>query len=467
MRSRIVLWGRDGKDEKVLIGLELISAENMVHIHTFPEAQATEIFYNLMMNEWRNGKEVEFPEGHTQVERPLTVADSLLPEDLKVERTDVITRAQTEWHFVVLSSKLYQTYKTELEELKERIDALNEYKGGIWEELKGFWSKVQEQMRDRNLFREHSNHLREETNALFDKMKELRKSFDTQLRSQSEEIAASFHSSLEELEGKIEKGLGLKPLFEDLKKLQNKFKEANLIGRDRNKLRKRIDKAFKIVKDKRFGGSGGSDDSKAGRMQRRYDGLVRAISKMQSSIGRDRKDVEFEERRISTTDGQLEAQIRTAKLKMIKERINSKQEKLDEMLKIEVTLKDQIAKEIERQEQAKAAAKAKEEAKAKIAAEVADNQAKMEADKETLEKAAEKIKASKAKVKSEAKTKKEDQAKQDAPAEDDSLVGAVSTTLGESLEDVVDTIKAIAEVVGDKVEDLVEEVKEDLKGEEE
>ena len=145
MKNKIVLWGNDGKDEKVLIAMELLAKENKVNVYTFHHDIVSEVFYNLMMDDWRSGKEVEFPEGHQTQVRELSVTDDILPEDLKVQRGDLINRAKAEWHFVVLSTKMYDLYKTELEDLKERIEKLVDFDGGIWDEVKGFWGKVSEQ----------------------------------------------------------------------------------------------------------------------------------------------------------------------------------------------------------------------------------------------------------------------------------------------------------------------------------
>jgi hypothetical protein len=108
--------------------------------------------------------------------------------------------------------------------------------------------------------------------------------------------------------------------------MQQEFKDAQLSRGDRAKIWKRIDIAFKAVKEKKFGEKSTRDTSALDRLNRRYEGLMSAIDKMQKSIHRDDKDKSFQDDRIANTEGQLEAQIRMAKIKMIDERINSKNE---------------------------------------------------------------------------------------------------------------------------------------------
>ncbi|MBT8229578.1 MAG: hypothetical protein KJO50_04910 [Bacteroidia bacterium] len=447
MKRKIVLWGHDENDKKILIALELVAKENKVNIYTFEEQLATELFYNLMMDDWRLGKEVNFPEGFKTVERPLSATEDLLPENIKVHRTDLISRAKAEWHFAVLSSKLYELYGTELEDLKEKINALKEYDNKAWDEMKAFWSKVQKQIFEKNLFREHADKLSEQTNALFSRLKELRTKANAELEKVSKEKFDVFSARLDEIGEKVEKGLGLNPIFEELKKIQNEFKDTEFTRQDRSKLWKRIDESFKKVKEKKYGkpqSSGGG----VSRIERRYQGLLSAIDKMERSIARDQKDINFQSKKVDETDGQLEMQIRQAKIKMIEERINSKKDKLNEMLATRTDLEARMEKEKARAEKVlekKELEKVKKEMKEKIASEIKEKTESLSEEEKRLREAADAI--------NEIPGKKKDLKK-------DTMLGAISTTLGEAIGDVVDTVKAVGEVVGDKVEEKIDEIKE-------
>lgn len=492
MKNKLVLWGTNGQDERVLIALELRPDDNKVDIWTFPDEVATEDFSQQLFNEWRNDKEVPFPDQKNHYERELTVTDSLLPEELKVERGDLINRAQTEWHFVVLSSKLAKVYQTELDELQQKIQPLEDFSKDMWEELKGFWGKVQKQAQERNLAKEHADEIRDRTNQLFANMKELREKANQRFRKASKENLDEMYEALAKVEQEIQENFRFQPLFEELKSLQRRFRKIKLTREDRGKVWDRLDAAFKKVKEIRFGEEAGKGKSPVSRVERRLSGLEAAIQKMERSIQRDQRDLQRENDRIARTDGQLEAQIRQAKIMMIEERIRSKEEKLEDMKKTQESLDKKIEAEKKREEKRKEQErikKAEEEARKKIAQQIEEKKEEMKEMEDKLEKAAdalsgeEKAKAEteakveeKAKPEAEAKgeEKKEEKAKveekkeEEAKAEDkkeeksDNIFQALGATLGEDFGDIVDTARAVAKVMGEKIEDALEDAAEDV-----
>ena len=359
MKTKIVLWGTNAKDEKVLLAVDLLEETNSVQILIFKEEVATELFYNQMMNQWREGQPVPLPD-HDTIVRPLTMTENLLPDDLRTTRTDILNRAKTEWHFVVLSSKLFRSYADEIQEFKDRVEQLSQFDSGIWEEMKSFWQKVQSQVREKNLYRHHASELRDKTNALFDNLKSLKKALDAEFEELSSTHLNTFKEKLQDIEDRVEKGLGLQPIFNELKDIQRSFRDTNFTRRHRNEVWKKLDGLFKLVKEKKYGNKDGGGTALS-RINRRYQGLLAAIKKMESSIVRDKKEKEFQQSRIDDTDGQLELQIRQAKMAMIEERIQSKEKKLAEMLQTKQELEKRT--EIEEKRQSKKKAKPTEEDK--------------------------------------------------------------------------------------------------------
>jgi chromosome segregation ATPase len=259
--------------------------------------------------------------------------------------------------------------------------------------------------------------------------------------------------------------LNLQSVFNELRNLQKDFKDVKLTKEHRAKVWNKLDRLFKVVKDKRYGGTtaeGGGEtaasDSPMARLKSRYDGLMDALNRMESSIKRDKSDLDFQNQKIAESEGQLEAQIRTAKIKMVVERIDSKMEKLDDMLKTKAELESKMAAQAERDKKNAERAKeqevkeaAKEAAKEKIAAKIAENQESHAAEADELAKAAAAITGA-----------KKESPKTEAPKEKattETLMSAVGITLSEAFEDVVDTVKAVAEVVSEKMEEKLEEMK--------
>ena len=433
MRTRLVFWGTNDKNEKVLIGLKLNEEENNIDVYVFPEEKTTEDFVTQMHQNWRLGADILFPDDILTFQRTLNISDSILPEGYSVDREDILKRAQTEWHFVVLSAKLFHSYESEIEDFKDRIKKLSKFDSEIWDDLKRFWSKVQEQVREKNLFRDHANAVRDHTNHLFSELKELRKELDQEFREVSTKNMQVFQEKLEIINNKIEEGLSLQPIFQELKELQRKFKNTRLSSDHRSQVWKKLDGLFKKVKEKKLGAGTVQRSNPLERINRRYNGLINAIQKMERSIERDHRDQDFQSKRIEHAEGSLESQIRAAKIKMIEERIRSKKEKLVEMQKTRELLeskitvlkrKEEIRKEREEVE------RAKQQIKNKIAQEIKEAEQARVGD-ETVQKAAESL-----------------------HQEEPSMIEKIE----DGIEDVIDTIKAVAGVIEDKFETIVDRI---------
>lgn len=454
MKTRITSWCKNANDEKFLLALELIPETNMVKCMQFKDEDITDNIIEELNSKWKNHEEIELPV-HEIKETELKV-DTIIPEGLTPEKESDISVKVNEWNFIVLSAKLYQSYKSELDELKDRIDRTDQFDKGIWESLKSFWSKVQDQLREKNLFREHGNLLKEVTNELFSKLKELRTKMDKEFNLESGKNKQNLYGELDLVDDKIKEGKRLQAVFDELKKIQQKLKNLKLNKEDRSKVWERIDKAFKEVKEKKFGSSGQAGGASAlERLEKRYKGLIEAIKKMENSINRDKSDLEYQNNRNKNFVNQLEAQINIAKIAMIDERIRSKSEKLAEMNKTRIDLEKKRTF-LDSQEQKKAeeakVSKAKEEIKERIANQIEDKN-----DNPKLQKLADTIKDGAEKLK-DAAEKVEDKLEDLADKVEDKLE-ELAEKAEEKKDKLEDAVEDLAEKAIDKAKDLAEKVK--------
>ena len=307
-----------------------------------------------------------------------------------------------------------------------RSDEGDDFDNGLWQSLRTFWDKVQEQSRERNLFRAHANTLRDTVNELFEEMKGVRKKVESEFSGVSIKIYEEITEKLAEIESRIEKGGNkMHIVFEDLKAIQAKYRTAKMTNEHRGKAYDRIDAAFKAAKEKRFGAEA-NEGSVIERHTRRLQGLVEAMDRMKDSARRDESELDFQRKKVQATEGQLEAQIRQAKIKMVEERLSSKLERIADMEKTKADIERQIASVNDREDKRQRIENAKANAKSEIAAITTKNTNRPPAAAAT----------------------------ENVPATQ-SVMDALTNVLGETFEDVVDTVKAVASVMADKAEDAM------------
>jgi hypothetical protein len=436
MKNKLVIWGTNPENEKLLIALELHAETSKVMLYIFSEAVANEALVQKVMHEWRDSEGAEaLPEGAQIMERELSVTGDVLPENIKANRPEILQRVQTEWHFIVLSAKLYSVYHQELADFKLKVGEMREFKQEMLTSLSAFWEKVQSQARERNLSRSHADELRDGINALFDQLKALRREANAALEKASRSVYEEYSKKLEELEARIESGsFRFNLLFEDLVKVQRECQKARLGNEHRNKLWSRIDAAFKKAKERKFG-----PEVNAGTVAERHDkrltSIEEAIKRIEYGLHRDEEELEFQRKKVNASEGQLEAQIRGAKIKMIEERVIGKRERLAEL--------DKARADVQRQ--------------ASIAHDKEAQRAAKEAERQQIE-------AKKAAIKSEieAETHAKAAAAVSIAPEVEQEAGffeTASNLIGDVLMDALDTAKAVASVAADKAEDAYDTAK--------
>lgn len=384
MKDRLVFWGKKNEDQKVLITIDLDEDEGTYDVQVIKAENVTEDFDNLVRNEWRNNSgEIIFPEIEEQFTKELSLTHDLLPKEYEVDRDDLLKMAQAEWNFFVLSKRLKNTYNEELEEYEEQIESLKEFSQELWNNMKSFWGKVQKQISERNLARRHGNDLKRRTNAVFSSLKTLRAKTEKKFVEESVELKQQFLEKLQGVESRMKDGKSLRHLFDELKKIQKEFKKFRFTRQDHNEVWEKLDGLFKDIKAKKYGKSASGNDPLV-KTSNRVDGLSAAITRMKRSISKDRKELKFQKNKIEQADGQLEAQIRQAKLSMLEERIHAKELKLEDMFKTERQLTDRLSSlKIKAEKEA-----AELEAKQRIAKEIEDKQNQMSHDPKIQEAAA-------------------------------------------------------------------------------
>lgn len=370
MKTKLVLWGKKAQDEsetpeRVLMAMELNPETNKVKTWLFEGEHANDDLAQALMDKWRQGEAIALPTEVEPTESALSAGTSLLPEGIEAEKKELITRTQTEWIFIVLSTKLFKNYRTELEELQEQIETATQYSKEQWNRMKSFWEKVQQQINEQNLFKEHISVLRTRTNELFAQLKRMRSAEDAEFEAHAKEQYANLLAKLEPLENAVgTEGTDLQKLFNQLKDLQQEFKALQLTRSLRSKLWDRIDNAFKIIKKKRS-----PNGSPEGRLTRRMEGLKSAIEKMERSIARDQKEMDVQQKKINSGKvTQLETQLRQVRAQLIQERIDSKNKKLLDMRNTMSDLEKKQERNLKRQAREVAKEKKKQEETAKKAA---------------------------------------------------------------------------------------------------
>lgn len=323
MLSRFTAVGTTADEKEVILAYELKEDEFKVNLTIVPRKSLSAEEVAKLNKEWAEGGEFTFPADAVNV-NPNLNSETILPDDIRSDETGKIRIKQNEWAYQLLTVKLWESYLLELEELKNRAAALTQYDRALFDEAKSFWERVLEHRKGRDISQESLDKIKDDVNSIFEKLKTFRKSESAEFEAASAKLRDEFNARLEDIRKRAEGHPNYKALLEELKQLQAAARKARLTKADDTQLRKVCDAVFQHINEQR--NSFFSDKTAA-----RIKGLTEVIQKMEASLNRDKKDLDYLTRKTGNSVKQLELQLIKVKTNLLQEAIASKEAKLKDI----------------------------------------------------------------------------------------------------------------------------------------
>lgn len=340
MKDRIAFWGADETDAKIFVIVRLRLEDDLFDIWTLPQASVSDEFEKTAQENIDQIDLEQLPEPHTHIERKV-MEENLLPENIKTHDTQLVNLAESEWRVRVLSNKLSQQLEKMIDELFAQVKSLTQYDNEVWDLTKTFWDKVNNHYQEKDLTREHARVLRDKINEAFNILKSLRKTANEQFSKEAQLAYEKISEQVQKIINTFSPKDNLNALFDKLKRLQSEANRARLASDMRKNLYELFNNAFEMVKSER-------QKSGLRHLENRIRGLQDVIARMEKGIQEDKNEMSFQRNRLQHTSGQLEAQLREAKMNMLATRLESKEAKLADMIKTLEELNKQLIQEQKR-----------------------------------------------------------------------------------------------------------------------
>ncbi len=324
MQPRFTVKGVTADDKNVILAYELKEEEFKVNLYIIPQKALKGEQVEQLEKAWVSGEAFEFPKT-AQVVTPNLNAESILPEDIRSEEAGKIRNQQNEWAYQLLTAKLWESYLNELEELKKKANELAQYDRQLFDDAKSFWERVLEHRKERDISQERLDKIKDEVNTIFEKLKNYRKSESAEFETTSAKGRDEIVAKLEDIKKRADGKANFKALVEELKIAQNESRKNRYTKADEQQLRKAFDSSFQHVNEQR-------NHFFNDKTETRVKGLTEVIEKMESSLARDKKDLDYMARKADSTHiKSLELQLIKVKTNMLNETILSKEEKLKDI----------------------------------------------------------------------------------------------------------------------------------------
>jgi hypothetical protein len=343
MQQRIVMWGEIGTDNKALVTIQLLENDAKIIINAFPKDTVTKELQDKIFVEWKNGGEIEFPETTFQWTIDAN-QDNILPENVKVERPELITQIQHKWSRKIMSAKVMQLLTDETEHILQSIDSIQNYDQKLWDKAKQQWDKIADYQKKGEVTWEQTTFLKEKINLVFDALKAVKRITSEHDIEQSRILSKNFEATIEQLQNKLIYPDEWKHIFEELKKIQEELKEAPIRWNSKKNLYDKINSIYDDLK--KYRATENINKSKS-----RIKQLNQILSGIYESINREKDNYEMQvEKMQHYTRGRVQLDEIKNRFNYILDRIKEKENKAENIKKTIAEVEKLLAKEEYRKE---------------------------------------------------------------------------------------------------------------------
>ncbi|MBK9793287.1 MAG: hypothetical protein IPP60_09325 [Sphingobacteriales bacterium] len=365
MNTRLVLWGEIGTDRKALIAIHLDEETAKIHIHAFPKEEVTKEIQDAVFVEWKNGGEFTFPENaiHWEIDAN---SDTILPEEVKVDRLDVVLQSQHKWGKKLMSSKINQLLSDEVKLLEEKASVVAEYDQSLWDKAKAQWEKIASYQKKNEISWEQTTVLKDKINSIFEALKAVKRINNENEDQANAVLVKNYYKRIEDLQSKLIYSDQWKFIFEELKKIQTELKDAAIRWNHKRTIYNQVNAIFDDLRKYRM-------TEIVSKTQGRIAQLTKILDGLKDSIKRDNESYQMQvEKMQHYTRGKLSVDELKSRFGDILSRTKEKETKAEGIKQTIAQLKADIEKEKKQQQE-------REELRIKREQEEAAKQEEMEA----------------------------------------------------------------------------------------
>ena len=365
MNTRLVLWGEIGTDRKALIAIHLDEETAKIHIHAFPKEEVTKEIQDAVFVEWKNGGEFTFPENaiHWEIDAN---SDTILPEEVKVDRLDVVLQSQHKWGKKLMSSKINQLLSDEVKLLEEKASVVAEYDQSLWDKAKAQWEKIASYQKKNEISWEQTTVLKDKINSIFEALKAVKRINNENKDQANAVLVKNYYKRIEDLQSKLIYSDQWKFIFEELKKIQTELKDAAIRWNHKRTIYNQVNAIFDDLRKYRM-------TEIVSKTQGRIAQLTKILDGLKDSIKRDNESYQMQvEKMQHYTRGKLSVDELKSRFGDILSRTKEKETKAEGIKQTIAQLKADIEKEKKQQQE-------REEQRIKREQEEAAKQEEMEA----------------------------------------------------------------------------------------